>query len=1266
MSIRRRTSAEKNTNPLEATFIEDDKIKKDPAENIKQISYFNLYRYATHLDRFYIITAILGSLASGVGMPLMMILFGNITQDFINYATGINQPGVTEDEIELLEAQLLNDITDFAVYAAIIGGATFLLTYVATLFYNWACIRQISVIRSKYMKNVLNQDISWYDQNQTGDFSSRISGDMVKVEEGIGDKVTIFFFFISTFIAGIITAFIYGWLLTLICLINLPVTLIALGIVGWLTNKFAKQESESYAAAGAIAEETLTAVKTVFAFSGQQKEIDRYKSHLIHACKNNITRALWTAVSNALIFFFMFASYALSFWYGITLIIDELHLDFEDREYTPGVMITVFFNVLMSSFTLGQTAPYITIFGAATGAATKIFSIIDNAPIINLNKNNGNKLNKIKGNIKFRGVHFEYPSRSDVKILNGVDIDINPGQTVALVGSSGCGKSTCIQLIQRFYDPTQGILTIDGVDVKDFDLTWFRSNVGVVGQEPILFGTTIAENIRFGTEGIKQEDIERAARKANAHQFIIALPHGYNTLVGQRGSQMSGGQKQRIAIARALVRNPSILLLDEATSALDTNSEAQVQRAIDAIRKECTTIIVAHRLSTIRNADKIVVFQHGKVVEEGNHETLMSLNGVYYNLVITQINTNDEAKMNRIDRTNSVRSQTSENESENIAKMIEIEEEIEEDNNSGVCKAIGNLLKLNRPEWWQITIGAIAALIAGAAMPVYAVVFGRIIGTLALDDPEAIRYYGDRYSLYFLLIGIVSGITTFGQWYFINISGEKLTRRVRGVMFEAVLRQEIGWYDRKENGVGAICTKLSSDAANIQGAAGHPIIVVLNSSSTLIIAAGLSIYFEWRLALVSLSIVPIILIATYLESKLQMVTSTGSKNALESSTKIAVEAVGNIRTVASLGCEETFYTLYTTEMLPYYAKAKRNAHVRGIIMGLSRSLIYFSYIIAFYYGGHLILNDGLAFENVFKVAEALISAAMSVGGIMAFAPNFQKGIIAANKMSNLVARVPEIQDDENSTSTGWSSGHIKYNSVQFTYPTRPNIQVLNSLDLSVSAGKTIALVGPSGCGKSTIIQLIQRFYDPSSGSVNIDEINIRNIKIMALRSHLGIVSQEPNLFDRTIAENIAYGDNTRLIPMEEVIQAAKKSNIHSFVSSLPLGYDTRLGDKGAQLSGGQKQRVAIARALVRNPQILLLDEATSALDMESEKIVQEALDAAKAGRTCITIAHRLTTIQDADVICVMDKGDVIEQGTHDELLRLRGLYHKLYSIQQGH
>lgn len=289
---------------------------------------------------------------------------------------------------------------------------------------------------------------------------------------------------------------------------------------------------------------------------------------------------------------------------------------------------------------------------------------------------------------------------------------------------------------------------------------------------------------------------------------------------------------------------------------------------------------------------------------------------------------------------------------------------------------------------------------------------------------------------------------------------------------------------------------------------------------------------------------------------------------------------------------------------------------------------------------------------------------VSISSAFAYAPNFQKGLLAAGKMDTLFERQSLVQDPHNATDENWTAvGDIKFSETEFFYPSRQSSKVLQGLNMGAHQGQTIALVGPSGCGKSTCVQLLERFYDATGGQVSVDEKPVNSVTLRNLRRQMGIVSQEPSLFDRTIAENIAYGDHEREVPHADIIEAAKKANIHNFITSLPLGYETRLGDKGTQLSGGQKQRVAIARALIRNPRILLLDEATSALDMESEKVVQVALDAAQEGRTCVTIAHRLTTIVDADVIFVIENGNVAEQGSHNELMEQGGLYHALYTLQ---
>ena len=515
-------------------------------------------------------------------------------------------------------------------------------------------------------------------------------------------------------------------------------------------------------------------------------------------------------------------------------------------------------------------------------------------------------------------------------------------------------------------------------------------------------------------------------------------------------------------------------------------------------------------------------------------------------------------------------------------------------------------------------------------------------------------------------LGLAVFVTVALQGLVLSYSGCKLVERVRRMMFEAMLQQDIGWFDEEKNSTGALCSRLSSSAEAVSGATGSKVGQAVGGVATLFISTGLALYYDWKLGLVTSIFTPILIVSMLYQMRMMTKDSGVKSEAFQKSAKVAVESINNVRTVAGLRCEAYIQSEYDKALEAPSANLKRNAHIRGLLYGLANSFMFYAYAACFGYGGYLLVYEEGSLDSAFtiwKVAIAVLTGGMMVGMSFSSIMDVQGLFLAADLIFEVLDRKPVI-DSNPATGLKLSSqleGNIAVTGGEFRYPTRPDVQVLNRINLAVKAGQKVALVGESGNGKSTMIQLIQRFYDLDGGSLKIEEQDIKKLNVPFVRSKLGIVSQEPVLFDRTIADNIRYGDNTRDVSMEEVIEAARKANIHSFVSGLPSGYETNIGGKGKQLSGGQKQRVAIARALVRNPAILLLDEATSALDSESEKIVQDALDAAQDGRTSISIAHRLSTIKNVDVIFVIEKGKVAEQGTHDDLLAMRGIYYNLWN-----
>lgn len=973
------------------------------------------------------------------------------------------------------------------------------------------------------------------------------------------------------------TAFVIGfvkyWKLTLI----LSSTVFAISAIGSVGSRFIirynKQSLEAYALGGTVAEEVISSIRNATAFGTQEKLARQYDVHLTEAeiWGTKLKRVL--AVMIACMMGILYLNYGLSFWQGSKFIVDG--------QMTLSQVLTIMLAIMIGAFSLGNVAPNVQAFTTSIAAAAKIFNTIDRVSPLDPTTNAGETLEHVEGTVELRNIKHIYPSRPEVVVMEDVNLKVPAGKTTALVGASGSGKSTIVGLVERFYDPVGGNVYLDGHDISKLNLRWLRRQISLVSQEPTLFGTTIFGNIRHGLIGTKHEHespeeqqalVENAAKMANAHDFIMGLPEGYQTNVGERGFLLSGGQKQRIAIARAMVCDPKILLLDEATSALDTKSEGVVQAALDVAAQGRTTIVIAHRLSTIKTADNIVVMSQGRIVEQGSHDELLEKQGAYYKLVDAQRisaenkqqDTEESAAEEEMDaeltKSASLQKTTTNQGLERLATGKSVSSAVlaNRPNPSGPEYSLWTLVKVvgsfNRKEVPFMLVGLAFCIIAGGGNPTQAVFFGQELVALSLPRPEyaTLRSRADFWSLMYLMLALTQILAFSIQGIAFAYCSERLVHRARDQAFRVMLRQDIAFFDKEENSAGSLTSFLSTETTHLAGMSGVTLGTILVVSTTLIAAISLSCAFNYKLALVCTATIPILLSCGFLRFWMLARFQARAKKAYESSASYACEATAAIRTVASLTREDDVWEHYHQLIVAQEQKSLRSIFRSSVLYAAAQSFMFLCTALGFWYGGTLIANGEISELHFFTCFSAIIFGAQSAGTIFSFAPDMGKAKQAAKELKTLFDRVPPIDSwSPDGERVEHMEGNIEFRDVHFRYPTRPEQPVLRGLNLTVKPGQYVALVGASGCGKSTTIALMERFYDPLSGGIFVDGKEISSLHLNDYRGFLALVSQEPTLYQGTIRENVLLGADRDDVPEEAIVQACKDANIYDFIISLP-------------------------------------------------------------------------------------------------------------------
>ncbi|MCU1394986.1 MAG: Xenobiotic-transporting ATPase Phosphate-transporting ATPase [Ilumatobacteraceae bacterium] len=1130
-------------------------------------------------------------------------------------------------------------------------------------------------LRLAIHRHLYELDFSRHDELSVGDIMSRATADLTLIQ--------LFFFSVPMLVANltllvvaIVVMFVLSPLLSLVVVVFIPV--FAFVAVRFRDKVFPASWNDqrlSGMVAGVV-DEAVTGVRVVKAFAQEDREFNRlvdrtrelYQSRMRTARFN----ARYSSTLQTLPMLGQLGVLAFGGWLAY------------DGHITLGVFLA-FASYLVQIITpVRLVSSMMATTQQARAGAERVFELLDLEPRVS-DAPDARTVEHPRGEITLDHVTFGYGEGA--ASVNDVSLHIRPGERIGLVGASGSGKTTLAFLIARFYDPTSGTVRLDGVDERELTLQSLRSAVNVVFEESFLFSLSIRDNIAFGRPDASDAEIEAAARMAQAHEFILALSEGYETMVGERGFTLSGGQRQRIALARAALANPAVMIFDDATSAIDARTEEAIHESLEAALGQRTSILIAHRSSTLRLADRVLVIDEGRIVAEGTNAELWQTSPLYRELLtgpeiepievsLDDIVTVDAAAWPRSvgdDRgapqielstmlagmsTNTIGSRAGlvAATPELLAQVealpplrgdpeVDLDDAIAPDGRSSLQRLV------KRFRWALVLVGLLVVVDAGTTL------IGPLLIRHGLDTGVEMHRARTLVAMCiaFLAVQLLSWGNQIVELLHTSRTSERMLYSLRARTFAHLQRLSLDYYD-KEMG-GRIMTRMTTDVEALAQLLQQGLLLALTS---LVSCAGVIVILfvlDVRLALAALVVLPPLLIVTVWFQRASRRCYLRAREAIQTVNAELQESVAGVRVTQSLGRDDNNAVRFTARSVQYRQARLRSMQLMSIYFASSQLLSTIAKALTLWFGSRLIGEGSLSSGLLIAFLLYLDQFFSPLQQLSAVFDQWIQARVSLGRLDELLATPSLTPEPANPVRLDHVVGHVQLQQVRFAYSAKAP-EALRGVDLDIAPGERVALVGTTGAGKSTFVKLVARFYDPTAGRVLVDSVDLRDLDLHSFRAHIGYVPQEPFLFSGTIRSNIAYGkpNATDL----EIELAARAVGAHDLVASMPDGYFTTVAETGRSLSAGQRQLLCLARAQLIDPSILILDEATSNLDLATEAKVQLAMNMASIGRTTLLIAHRLNTARNASRIVVVDDGLIVEDGSHDDLVALGGRYAALW------